>query len=45
VWFPSHYGDLVGLEPVSWLVLVRNVALVALFVLLFRELRAAEGGR
>jgi hypothetical protein len=34
LWFPTRYWDLVGLEPVGWLALVRNVLLVALAVVL-----------
>jgi hypothetical protein len=34
LWFPTRYWDLVDLEPVGWLALVRNVLLVALVVLL-----------
>ena len=34
LWFPTRYWDLVDLEPVGWLALVRNVLLVALAVLL-----------
>ena len=30
LWFPTRYWDLVDLEPVGWLALVRNVLLVAL---------------
>ena len=33
-WFPRRYWDVVALEPVAWLVLVRDVLLVALFVAL-----------
>jgi len=34
LWFPTRYWDLVDLEPVGWLALVRNVLLVALAVVL-----------
>jgi glycosyl transferase family 87 len=34
LWFPTRYWDLVGLEPVGWLALVRNILLVALAVVL-----------
>jgi hypothetical protein len=34
VWFPTRYWDLVGLQPVGWLALVRNGLLVALAVVL-----------
>jgi Glycosyltransferase family 87 len=33
-WFPTRYWDMVALEPVGWLVLVRNLLLVALAVAL-----------
>ena len=34
LWFPSRYFDVVALGPEAWLVLARNVVLVALFVVL-----------
>ena len=34
LWFPTRYWDLVALEPVGWLALVRNVLLVTLAVVL-----------
>ena len=34
LWFPSRYWDVVDLQPVGWLVLVRNLLLVALAVAL-----------
>ena len=34
LWFPFRYWDVVALEPVGWLVLVRNLLLVALYVIL-----------
>jgi L-cystine uptake protein TcyP (sodium:dicarboxylate symporter family) len=34
LWFPTRYWDLVDLEPVGWLALVRNALLVALAVVL-----------
>ena len=34
LWFPTRYWDLVALEPVGWLALVRNVFLVALAAVL-----------
>ena len=34
LWFPSRYWDMVDLQPVGWLVLVRNLLLVALAVVL-----------
>lgn len=36
LWFPSRYWDVVALERVVWLVLVRDGLLVALFVSLLR---------
>ncbi len=33
-WFPSRYWDVVALEPVAWLVVVRDGVLVALFAAL-----------
>jgi hypothetical protein len=42
LWFPSRYGDVVALEPVTWLVLARNLVLVALFAVLASTLRADE---
>ena len=33
-WFPSRYGDVVALEAETWLVLARNVVLVALLATL-----------
>jgi uncharacterized membrane protein len=34
LWFPTRYWDMVALEPVGWLVLIRNLLLVALAVAL-----------
>ena len=34
LWFPSRYWDVVALEPVGWLVLVRDLLLVALAAVL-----------
>jgi hypothetical protein len=34
LWFPFRYWDVVALEPVGWLVLVRDLLLVALYVIL-----------
>jgi hypothetical protein len=34
LWFPTRYWDLVDLQPVGWLALVRNLLLVALAVVL-----------
>ena len=39
LWFPSRYWDVVALEPVGWLVLLRDVALVALFAVLAFAIR------
>ncbi len=38
-WFPSRYGELVALSWPGWLVLARDLTLVALFVLLLRAIR------
>jgi hypothetical protein len=35
-WFPSRFFHLVAVSPVSWFVLVRNLVLVALFVVVAR---------
>jgi hypothetical protein len=42
-WFPTRYWDVVALEPVGWLVLVRDVLLVALLAVLVAAL--ARGSR
>ena len=42
LWFPFRYWDVVALEPVSWLVLVRNLLLVALYVILLVTLSRRE---
>jgi Glycosyltransferase family 87 len=42
LWFPFRYWDVVALEPVGWLVLVRNVLLVALYVILLIVLSRRE---
>ena len=34
LWFPYHYWNITELEPIVWLVLLRDVLLVALFVAL-----------
>lgn len=34
LWFPTRYWDMVDLQPVGWVVLVRNVLLVSLAVVL-----------
>jgi hypothetical protein len=38
LWFPTRYWDVVALEPVGWLVLIRNLLLVALTVALVAAL-------
>jgi uncharacterized membrane protein len=38
IWFPTRYGELVALEGVSWIVLARNIVLLALFGVLIRRL-------
>jgi hypothetical protein len=38
-WFPSRYFDLLRLEDITWAVLVRDLVLVALFVVLALGLR------
>jgi hypothetical protein len=35
-WFPSRFFHLVDVSPVSWFVLVRNIVLVAVFVVVAR---------
>ena len=42
LWFPTRYWDLVDLEPVGWLALVRNVLLVTLAVVLAVAVTARE---
>jgi uncharacterized membrane protein len=39
LWFPHRYWDVVALESVSWLVLVRDVLLVALLAVLVAAIR------
>jgi Glycosyltransferase family 87 len=39
IWFPSRYWDVVDLRPVGWLVLLRDLLLVALFALLLAAIR------
>lgn len=43
LWFPSRYWDMVALEPVGWLVVVRDLTLVALFVVLIVVTSRARG--
>jgi hypothetical protein len=38
LWFPSRYWDVVAVEPVAWLVLVRDLVLVALLGVLLATL-------
>jgi hypothetical protein len=46
LWFPTRYWDVVALEPVGWLVLVRDLLLVALFAVLVNPLaRSREAFR
>jgi glycosyl transferase family 87 len=46
LWFPTRYWDMVGLQPVGWVVLVRNVLLAALAVVLAVAIaRAREPAR
>ncbi|MGI8607179.1 MAG: glycosyltransferase 87 family protein [Gaiellaceae bacterium] len=42
LWFPSRYWDVVRLEPVGWLVLLRDLVLVALLAVLLRALARAR---
>ena len=42
LWFPSRYWDLVDLQPVGWLALVRNVLLVALAIVLMLQFTGAR---
>jgi Glycosyltransferase family 87 len=45
LWFPFRYWDVVALEPVGWLVLVRDLLLVGLYaILLFALSRYGRGG-
>ena len=41
-WSQGRYGDVVAQEPIVWLVLARNLVLVAVVTLLIRQL---AGGR
>ena len=43
LWFPYRYWDVVALRPVAWLVLVRDLALIALFVVLAAATARARG--
>ena len=42
LWFPYRYWDMVALESATWLVLVRNLLLVALFAVLLVAIRRAR---
>jgi uncharacterized membrane protein len=44
IWFPHRYWDVVGLHAVGWLVLLRDLVLVALFALLLRAIRPGPAG-
>jgi hypothetical protein len=39
IWFPLRYWDVVALEPVGWLVLVRDLLLIAAFAVLVAAIR------
>jgi hypothetical protein len=43
LWFPSRYWDLVDLQPIGWLALVRNVLLVALAIVLVVAMERERG--
>ena len=43
LWFPHRYWDVVALESASWLVLVRDVLLVALLAVLVAAIRPGSG--
>jgi hypothetical protein len=42
LWFPYRYWDMVALESATWLVLARNLLLVALFAVLLVAIRRAR---
>jgi Glycosyltransferase family 87 len=42
LWFPSRYWDVVAREPAGWLVLVRDLLLLALVAVLIRALSTPE---
>jgi uncharacterized membrane protein len=44
LWFPTRYWDVVALEPVAWLVLVRDLVLVALLGVLLAVLATRGRG-
>jgi hypothetical protein len=43
LWFPHRYWDVVALEPAGWLVLVRDLLLVALLAVLVAAIRPGSG--
>jgi uncharacterized membrane protein len=43
VWFPDRYGDVVSFGAAGWLVLARNLVLVALFAVLVTRARVRGG--
>jgi len=43
VWFPDRYGDVVAFGAAGWLVLARDLVLVALFLVLVRPAPARAG--
>lgn len=43
LWFPTRYWDVVALEPVGWLVLLRDLTVVALFPVLVGVTSRARG--
>jgi hypothetical protein len=43
LWFPHRYWDVVALEPAGWLVLIRDLLLVALLAVLVAVLRPGSG--
>jgi hypothetical protein len=44
LWFPFRYWDVVALEPAGWLVVVRDVLLVALYAILLLALSRRRRG-
>jgi glycosyl transferase family 87 len=43
LWFPHRYWDVVALDPAGWLVLVRDLLLVALLAVLVAAIRPGSG--
>jgi len=43
LWFPHRYWDVVALEPAGWLVLIRDLLLVALLAVLVAVIRPGSG--